>query len=135
MEPSWNTCNGARAIAEKVREVLGHTHVDVGSPSHWHMDHMGYAGSGGFWCLIEEDLLTFDMILDRDGGVWKGDNNGNGECDEEEIEWHNAGTVGGTAINWVSFDLPYSVRSPNQRPAVSCGIFPHVSVCSIIHAA
>jgi len=103
MEPSWNTCKGARLVAEKVEAVLGHTHVNVGSPSHWHLDHLGYAGYGGFWCLLEEGLMTFDTILDRDGAVWTGDKNGNDECDEEEIEWHNAGTIGGTAIRWVCY--------------------------------
>ena len=69
-------------MAEDVRQILGHGHVNVGSPSHWHLDHLGYAGYGGFWCLIEEGLLEFDMLLDRDGGRWRGDLNGNGECDE-----------------------------------------------------
>ena len=68
-EASWNTCKGARTIAEKVHAVLGHTHVNVGTPSHWHLDHLGYAGYGGFWCLIEEGLMTFDSIVDRDGAL------------------------------------------------------------------
>ena len=37
------------------------------------------------------------FVSTGDGAVWSGDKNGNGECDEEEIEWRNAGTIGGTA--------------------------------------
>eukprot|EP00039_Didymoeca_costata_P032624 m.38602 g.38602 ORF g.38602 m.38602 type:complete len:404 (+) comp9454_c0_seq1:167-1378(+) len=111
MEPSWNTCKGARAVAEKVNKILGHTHVNVGTPSHWHLDHLGYAGYGGFWCLIEEGLLQFDTIIDRDGGYWGGDVNGNDECDEDEIVWKNAGTVSGTAINWVC----YATNKSNEK--------------------
>eukprot|EP00911_Craspedida_sp_UC1_P000265 UC1_evm3s202 len=114
-EPSWNTCNGARGVAAKIERILGHTHVNVGTGSHWHLDHIGYATKGGFWCLIEEGLLTFDKFVDRDGGVWKGDGalGGplNGECDLEEIEWHNAGTVGGTAEKWVC----YATDPANKR--------------------
>ena len=29
MEPSWNTCNGAKLVAAKVEAILGHTHVYV----------------------------------------------------------------------------------------------------------
>ena len=36
-----------------------------------HLDHLGYAGYGGFWCLIERGLLTFGKLVDRDGGVWR----------------------------------------------------------------
>lgn len=111
-EPSWNTCKGARLVADKVTKILGHNHIDVGTPSHWHVDHLGYAGYGGFWCLIENDILVFDKVLDRDGGVWRpataelGSEIGGlaaEECDEDWIDWHNAGTVGGTAIRWVCY--------------------------------
>lgn len=94
-------------MAAKIKAILGHTHVNVGTASHWHMDHIGYAGYGGFWCLIERGLLTFDKFVDRDGGTWRGDgaNGGarNGECDLDEIDWKNAGTVGGTAEKWVCY--------------------------------
>ena len=53
-----------RTYLRAVPRYTGHTHVNVGSPSHWHLDHLGYAGYGGFWCLLEEGLMTFDTILD-----------------------------------------------------------------------
>jgi len=43
------------------------------------MDHIGYAGYGGFWCLIETGLITFDRFVDRDGGKWRGDGANGGE--------------------------------------------------------
>lgn len=106
-EASWNTNKGAELVAAKVVAILGHNRVDVGTPSHLHLDHMGYAGYGGFWWLIENNLITFGKIVDRDAGVWKGDgyNNGtvNEDCDPAEIEWHNVGTIGGTAERWVCY--------------------------------
>eukprot|EP01046_Picozoa_sp_COSAG06_P080400 COSAG06_NODE_27701_length_588_cov_0.635992_2_plen_58_part_01 len=43
-ENSWNTARGAQLAAAKVEAILGHTHVNIGSPSHWHLDHLGYVG-------------------------------------------------------------------------------------------
>lgn len=40
-------------------------------------------------------------MIDRDGGTWV-DANSDGICDPNlEVVWHNAGTVSGTARNWV----------------------------------
>eukprot|EP00040_Diaphanoeca_grandis_P026992 m.152359 g.152359 ORF g.152359 m.152359 type:complete len:409 (+) comp30803_c0_seq1:179-1405(+) len=100
-ELGWNSCKGAKFVAERVIAILGHNHIDVGSPSHWHVDHLGYAGYGGFWCLIETGLLDFGKILDRDGGVWKPPSDG--VCNESYIEWHNVGTTSGTAVNWICY--------------------------------
>lgn len=98
-EASWNTCKGAEHVAERVLAITGRRHIDVGVISHWcvqlsvqcsltilsqpalsvrrtalahrHLDHLGYAGYGGFWCAIEKGLLTFGKLIDRDGGVWR----------------------------------------------------------------
>ena len=107
-ENSWNTARGAQLVAAKVEAILGHTHVNIGSPSHWHLDHLGYVGYGGFWYLITTGRLTFDKIIDRDGARWAGE----GPCDLpdsgpldpevlEQFDWRNVGTSGGTGERWV----------------------------------
>ncbi|MFQ5435664.1 MAG: lamin tail domain-containing protein, partial [Anaerolineae bacterium] len=72
-----------------------------------HLDHIGYAGYGGFWGLIETEGITFDKIIDRDAGVWTDGSGGgaaDGLCDPDlEIVWHNAGTQSGTARNWLCY--------------------------------
>jgi hypothetical protein len=69
-ENSWNTRLGAERVAAKVEAILGHTNVDVAVATHWHMDHIGYVGYGGFWWLITSGAMTFGRLIDRDGAVW-----------------------------------------------------------------
>jgi beta-lactamase superfamily II metal-dependent hydrolase len=106
-ESSWNSGKGAALIAQKVRAITGGSHVNVGMLSHLHLDHIGYAGYGGFWALLEIEGLTFDKIIDRDAGTWVDGHGGgtvDGLCDPDlEIVWHNAGTVSGTARNWLCY--------------------------------
>lgn len=100
-EASWNTNAGAQWAASEIRRITGGSHVDYVMPTHWHLDHMGYAGYGGIWSLLEEQGITAGVLIDRDGGVWN-DMNGDGICDPDlEVVWHNAGTTSGTARNWV----------------------------------
>lgn len=100
-EPSWNTNQGATWVASEIRRITGSSHLDYVMPSHWHLDHMGYAGYGGIWSLLEQQGITADVLLDRDGGIWV-DSNSDGICDPDlEVVWHNAGTISGTARNWV----------------------------------
>lgn len=107
-EPGWNTNQGATWVASEIRRITGSEHLDYVMPSHWHLDHMGYAGYGGIWSLLEEQGITADAIIDRDGGTWV-DANSDGICDPDlEIVWHNAGTVSGTARNWACW-----VTDPN----------------------
>ena len=102
-EPSWNSNKGASRVAQRIRDITGGTHVNVGMLSHLHLDHIGYANKGGFWSLIEEEGITFDVFIDRDAGVWE-DADGDGTCDHEsEIVWHNAGTQGGTSRRWLCY--------------------------------
>ncbi len=102
-EPSWNSNKGATLVAQRIRDITGGSHIDVGVLSHLHLDHIGYATHGGFWSLINEQNITFDKIIDRDAGTWN-DANHDGECDQSsEIVWHNAGTVSGTARRWLCY--------------------------------
>jgi beta-lactamase superfamily II metal-dependent hydrolase len=106
-ESSWNTGKGAALIAEKIRTLTGGDHVDVAVLTHLHLDHIGYAGYGGFWALLEREGITFGQIIDRDAGQWVDGSGGgaaDGACDpEREIEWHNAGTVSNTARRWLCY--------------------------------
>lgn len=106
-EASWNTGAGAALIAQKIQAITGGTHVNVGLLSHQHLDHIGYAGYGGMWGLIETEGITFDKIIDRDAGIWvdgSGGGTADGLCDPDlEIVWHNVGTQSGTARNWLCY--------------------------------
>ena len=79
----------------------------MGVLSHLHLDHIGYAGYGGFWGLIENEGITFDKVIERNGGYWSDGHNGgavDGLCDPDlEIVWLNAGTQSGTARNWICY--------------------------------
>jgi beta-lactamase superfamily II metal-dependent hydrolase len=110
MEPSWNTNSGATWVASEIRRLTGGSHLDYVMGTHWHLDHIGYAGEGGIWSLLEQQGITADVLIDRDGGVWN-DGNSDGICDPiTEIVWHNAGTTSGTAEKWVCW-----ATDPNSR--------------------
>lgn len=106
-EASYNTGKGAAFIATKLRAITGNSHINVGVLSHLHLDHIGYVGYGGFWRLLEIEGITFDKIIDRDAGIWVDGLDGSTPdslCDPDaEIEWHNAGTLSGTATNWICY--------------------------------
>jgi beta-lactamase superfamily II metal-dependent hydrolase len=107
-EASWNTNATATWLAGEIRAITGSDHIDYIMASHWHLDHIGYAGYGGIWSLLEEQGMTAGAIIDRDGGTWV-DSNGDDICDPDtEIVWHNAGTVSGTGRNWACW-----VTDPN----------------------
>eukprot|EP01095_Lingulamoeba_sp_RSL-Kostka_P000364 TRINITY_DN10579_c0_g1_i1.p1 TRINITY_DN10579_c0_g1~~TRINITY_DN10579_c0_g1_i1.p1 ORF type:complete len:530 (+),score=130.63 TRINITY_DN10579_c0_g1_i1:120-1709(+) len=100
-ENSWNSKAGAIKVADQILKITGRQHVNVGVISHLHLDHLGYAGYGGFYYLIES-LLTFDKIVDRNSGVWK-DSNHDGLCEEDEIEFYNVGDISNTGIRWICY--------------------------------
>ena len=79
-EASWNTNAGADFVADEIRRITGAEHLDYIMASHWHLDHMGYATNGGIWSLLEEQGITADVLIDRDGGTWD-DLNSDGICD------------------------------------------------------
>lgn len=106
-ERTWNSTQGAAAVAQKIHHVMGanYNRLDYIVATHLHADHIGYVEHGGIWALIENHGFTVDTLIDRDAGVWT-DANGNNTFDNGEITWHNAGTTSGTANNW----LPYAAR-------------------------
>lgn len=104
-EHGWNTGNNAAYIAGKLRQIMGSSfnHIDYMVPSHLHLDHIGYAGYGGLWALLEVHGFTIGKMVDRDAGRWV-DSNTDNICDPDtEIVWHNAGTESGTARNWLCY--------------------------------
>lgn len=104
-EASWNTGAGAAYIADKLHEVMGSSfsHIDYIMASHLHLDHIGYAGYGGIWGLIETQGFTVGKLIDRDAGTWV-DGDSNDVCNPDtEIVWYNAGTISGTASNWLCY--------------------------------
>ena len=104
-EASSNTGMGATFLVSKLREVMGpgFNHIDYVVPSHLHLDHIGYAGYGGIWGLVETHGFTIGKLVDRNAGRWV-DANNNGLCDPStEIVWQNAGTVSGTGRNWLCY--------------------------------
>lgn len=125
-EKTWNTSKGAELIADKIRTITGGSHVNVGVLTHLHLDHIGYAGYGGFWSLIEEEGITFDKIIDRDAGVWVDGSGGgtvDGVCDiDKEIVWHNAGTLSNTATRWLCYATdPANTNIYNWRELAQLG--------------
>lgn len=120
-EDNWNTNQGAVFVASEIRRITGSNHINYVMPSHWHLDHMGYAGYGGIWSLLEQQGITADVLIDRDGGVWE-DSNQDGVCDPDlEVVWHNAGTVSGTARNWVCWATNPSTTGGQIRQLAQIG--------------
>jgi len=120
-EPSWNARSGAAYIADKLRKIMGpsFSHVDYIVPSHLHLDHIGNAGYGGIWALLEVHGFTVGKLIDRDAGVWV-DSNGDGVCNPDtEIVWDNAGTTSSTARNWLCYATnPENAAKLNREIAV-----------------
>ncbi|KAL7718370.1 Competence protein ComEC [Entamoeba marina] len=90
-----------KAIAERIIEILGTSHVDVAVATHLHADHIGYVGKNGFWYLLESAGITFGKFIDRDAGVVKDSSSVCGEVDD--IDWNIVGTYSSTAIKWLCY--------------------------------
>ena len=102
-EVRWNTGEKAKLIASKLDTLLnGKKTLDVAVLTHLHLDHIGYAGNGGMWALIEEYGFKFKKVIDRDSGKWV-DLNGDGECSDNEIQWTNVGTLSTTGSSWICY--------------------------------
>ena len=124
-ELNWNSKKGATYVADKLKEVMGDSfnHVDYVVASHLHLDHIGYAGKGGIWALIEKNGFTFGKLIDRDSAEWV-DFDEDEEFDPpDELFWNNAGTESGTATNWLSY-----VLDPKNKSKLQIDLGPDVVV-------
>jgi len=102
-ELRWNTADTSKLVAGKLDKLLNGTKtIDVGVISHLHLDHVGYAGTGGVWALVEVYGYKFKKLIDRDSGKWV-DKNGDGQCSDDEIEYNNVGTLSTTGTQWICY--------------------------------
>jgi len=102
-ELHWNSGAMAKIVADKLNSALnGSKVIDVGVISHLHLDHLGYAGTGGIWALVEVYGYTFKKLIDRDSGHWV-DYNGDGECTEDELVYNNIGTLSTAGTAWICY--------------------------------
>jgi len=102
-EVNWKSAEKSKAVAKKLNTLLNGTKViDVGVISHLHLDHLGYAGIGGLWSLIENYGFSFKKLIERDSGRWV-DLNNDGECTEDEIQFNNVGTLSSTVTRWIFY--------------------------------
>jgi len=102
-ELHWNSGETAKVVAAKLDSILnGSKTFDVGVITHLHLDHIGYAGTGGLWALVEQYGYTFKKIIDRDSGRWV-DKNNDGNCDNDEIVYNNVGTYSTTSVGWLCY--------------------------------
>lgn len=99
-EHNWNKDEVASKLAKKIYNILNSKNINVGIISHLHLDHLGMAGYGGIWALIEKYDFTFDKIIDRNSGYW---NDLNKNCSEDNIKFNNIGTYSTTAIKWICY--------------------------------
>lgn len=118
--PKWSSNETATLVANEICRILGKRHINYFVASHWHLDHIGYPTKGGIWSLLEQQNVTVDTIIDRDGAVWN-DANNDGVFDTTEIEWRNAGTYSGTAKNWIQYFSDPNSYIYNKRVLAQLG--------------
>ncbi|ELP92810.1 hypothetical protein EIN_372320 [Entamoeba invadens IP1] len=110
-----------KKIADWIKSILNSTKVDVGVISHLHQDHVGVPFKSGFWYLLETSGISFGQIIDRDSGVVKSNVT---DCStEDDIDWHNVGSLTTTSIEWVCYatqtKLVTKIQS-NRKLASAC---------------
>ena len=106
-EHNWNKDEVSSILSKKIYNILNIKHINVGVISHLHLDHLGMAGYGGIWALIEKYGFTFDKIIDRNSGYW---NDKSKDCSEDNIKFNNIGTYSSTAIKWICY-----ATDPNSK--------------------
>lgn len=127
-ELNWNSGKGAELVAERIRSITGRDFVDVAVVTHLHLDHLGTAGTGGMWALLEKEGIQVGKLIDRDGGHWQDGSGGgvmDGLCDpKKEVVWENAGTGAktGTSPAWICYTTdPHNVRIASIRQVAQVG--------------
>ena len=106
-EHNWNKDEVSNILSKKVYNILNTKRINVGVISHLHLDHLGMAGYGGIWALIEKYGFEFDKIIDRNSGYWDDKNK---DCSEDNIKFNNIGTYSSTAIKWICY-----ATNPNSK--------------------
>ncbi len=108
-EKSSNSHATADYVAARIRWIMGDQyddHIDTVVATHLHLDHIGTAGTGGIWSLVEQQGFTIGKLVDRDAGEWI-DADDDGVCEQAEIHWHNmgSGSNSGTPWKWLCYVL------------------------------
>jgi cysteine-rich repeat protein len=106
-ESYWNSGADAERIAKYIQALTGGRHIDYYINSHLHLDHLGYAGYGGIWKLVEEYGFTIGKSYIRDYREVLGTTSG---TYQRFIEWANAGGTGKLNLELVgSEDTPFTI--------------------------
>jgi beta-lactamase superfamily II metal-dependent hydrolase len=72
-EARWDGDEGARIVGAYARQVLGCARIDQALITHFHVDHVGYPGKGGFWHLVNVQGFTIGKLVHRDLDEFRGD--------------------------------------------------------------
>lgn len=75
-ESTWNSSTKAQIIGPYIGTVLGCKSLDYVLISHFHLDHIGYAGYGGLWHLVEKQGFSVGTTLVRNYQNYLGDTSG-----------------------------------------------------------
>lgn len=98
-----SSSRNCKTVAERVKSILGGTHVDVGVMSHLHTDHYGYPFTNGLWYVLESSGLTFGKFIDRDYGTVKSGFTNCQSATVDNIDWKNVGSSSSSAAKWVCY--------------------------------
>jgi beta-lactamase superfamily II metal-dependent hydrolase len=85
-EARWDGDEGARAIGDYLRSVLGCGRVDQVLVTHFHFDHLGFPGKGGLWHLVERQGLVVGRTFHRDARGFRGEGGATGDRWLEYLE-------------------------------------------------
>ncbi|BFU19589.1 competence protein comec putative [Entamoeba histolytica] len=100
-----------KMIAERIKAILGKSHVDVAVLTHLHLDHVGMPFTNGFWYLMEKAGITFGKFIDRDAGVIKSRVTQCTGLNSEDVDWHNVGTYSSTALKWLCYATNSNIKN------------------------
>eukprot|EP01106_Pelomyxa_sp_JSP_P015344 TRINITY_DN524_c0_g1_i4.p1 TRINITY_DN524_c0_g1~~TRINITY_DN524_c0_g1_i4.p1 ORF type:complete len:388 (-),score=64.98 TRINITY_DN524_c0_g1_i4:158-1270(-) len=103
MESDYSNTTATK-VAAKIRSLLNTSSVNVAMASHMHMDHIGSPYEGGMWSLIEQQGIHFDVLIDRNAGIWT-DKNLDGVCTSSEFKYISMGLTSSLSNDWMCYTL------------------------------